>query len=180
MYGKFRSRKQKYPDGLRAQAIVEFAIALPVLMMLLVGIMEVGRMVFMYASVVNSSRDAVRYASAYGRSDNELGNGNQLKYSYCYGIRDIAKKSGSFLKLQNTDIAITYDSGPGTASLGTCNLFASPWEDPDIVNTVDTGDRVTVTVSATYNPMVSLLPLGTRTFTATSSRTILGVLDLDN
>src|SRR4030095_5438784 len=99
MYGKFKSRNQKKIGGLRAlraeraQAIVEFAIALPVLMMLLVGIMEVSRMLFMYASVVNSSRDAVRYASAYGRSD-DIGDGNLLKYKYCDGIEAVAKQSG--------------------------------------------------------------------------------------
>jgi len=187
MYGKSNSLNQKKSGGahslrpprplrplrpLRGQAIVEFAIALPVLLMMLVGIMEVGRMLFMYASVVNSSRDAVRYASAYGKSDN-----GYSKYSYCSGIVDVAQKSGFFLK--NPVVSITYDSGPSTSSLGTCNLFANPWEDPDIVNTVDTEDRVTVTVSATYNPMLSLLPIPARTFTATSSRTILGIMKLD-
>jgi len=37
---------KKYMPGIRGQAIVEFAIALPVLMVLLVGLLEVGRMVF--------------------------------------------------------------------------------------------------------------------------------------
>ena len=186
MFRKFKSRNQKKFGGmraLRAQAMVEFAIALPVLLMLLIGIMEVSRMLFMYASVVNSSRDAVRYASAYGRSDD-----GYLKYSYCAGIRDVANKSGFLLKLSTNpttgNIKITYDGGPGTSPIVTevssgnaCN--ASSGEDTDVVGNVDTGDRVTVKVTATYNPMLSLLPFGTRTFTATSSRTILGILDLD-
>jgi hypothetical protein len=181
MFRKFKSRNQKNHGGgmraLRAQAIVEFAIALPVLLMLLVGIMEVGRMLFMYASVVNSSRDAVRYASAYGRSDTpEVG---FLKYKYCYGIKQTAKESGFILNLQDSDIAISYDTGPGGTSKGVCDDDDfGDGEDPQITN-VDTEDRVTVTVTATYNPMLSLLPLGTRTFTASSSRTILGILDLD-
>jgi Flp pilus assembly protein TadG len=180
MFGKSIHRNHKTLGGRRAQAIVEFAIALPVLLMLLIGIIEVSRMLFMYASVVNASRDAVRYASAYGLSD-DMGDGNLLKYSYCKGIRDQAKQSGFFLNLQNSDITIQYDSGPssGIGSKGVCDLFASPWEDPQIVGTVDTGDRVTVSVSTTYSPMVSLLPIPSRTFTATSSRTILGVIDLD-
>jgi Flp pilus assembly protein TadG len=175
MYGIFSSRNQKKSGGmrplrpLRGQAIVEFAIALPVLLMLLVGIMEVGRMLFMYASVVNSSRDAVRYASAYGRSDD-----GYLKYKYCYGIKDVAKKSGFLLK--NPVITIAYDTGPSGTSLGSCD--ANTGEDADI--NVDTEDRVTVTVSATYNPMLSLLPIPARTFTSTSSRTILGVMELEN
>ena len=180
MYGKFRSRNQKDGGGrraLRAQAMVEFAIALPVLLMLLIGIMEVGRMLFMYASVVNSSRDAVRYASAYCMSE-DLGDGNFLKYSYCDGIKQTAKESGFMLNLQDSDIQIDYDSGPGTSLLDPDGCDESNGEDPDI--DVDTGDRVTVTVSADYNPMVSLLPIPARTFTASSSRTILGIMELDN
>ena len=187
MSGKFRFRNQKNlgsMHALRGQAMVEFAIALPVLLMLLIGIMEVGRMLFMYASVVNSSRDAVRYASAYGMSDD-----GYTKYGYCAGIRDVASKSGFFLKLSTNpttgNIKITYDSGPGTSPIVTevstgnaCN--ASSGEDTDVVGKIDTGDRVTVQVSATYNPMLSLLPIPARTITATSSRTILGIIDLDN
>jgi hypothetical protein len=113
----------------------------------------------------------VRYASAYGKSDE-----GYLKYKYCAGIKQQARLSGFFLNLQNSDIAISYDTGPSGTSLGNCD--ASTGEDTDIG--VDTEDRVTVTVSATYNPILSLLPLGTRTFTASSSRTILGVHELDN
>ena len=187
MITRFFSRKHKTPAR-RAQAMVEFAIALPVLLALLVGIMEVGRMMFIYAMVVNSSRDAVRYASAYGRSD-DIGNGNLLKYSNCNGIRDVANKSGFFLKLSTNptagDIKITYDSGPGTSPIVTevstgnaCN--AATGEDADVVGKVDTGDRVTVTVTTLYKPMVKLLPIKNLTITATSSRTILGIYDLPN
>jgi Flp pilus assembly protein TadG len=180
MIGKLIARNRKNHGGAlraeRGQAMVEFAITLPVLLMLLIGLMEVGRMLFMYASVVNSSRDAVRYASAYGRSD-DLGDGNLLKYKYCDGIAATAKASGFFLRLQDTDITITYDTGPGGTSLGSCPPATTTGEAN--IN-VETGDRVTVSVRATYNPMLSLLPLGTRTFTATSSRTILGVHELDN
>ena len=184
MFGKFISQNRKKSGSMRAQAIVEFAIALPVLLMLLIGIIEVSRMLFMYASVVNSSRDAVRYASAYGKSDD-----GYTKYSYCAGIRDVANKSGFFLKLSTNpttgNIKITYDTGPGTSPKVTevfpgnaCN--ASSGEDSDVVGKVTTGDRVTVEVTATYNPILSLLPIPSRTFTASSSRTILGIMKLDN
>ena len=181
MFGKSISKNRKHLGAtrpLRGQAIVEFAIALPLLLLMLVGIMEVGRMVFMYAMVVNSSRDAVRYASAYGKSE-DIGDGNLLKYKYCDGIIDVAQKSGFFLNLQPADIVIEYDGGPGVALPGgpyECDDTGG--EDPDI--DVDTGDRVTVTVSADYEPVLSILPLGARTFTATSSRTILGIVELDN
>jgi len=167
MMGKLFVRKNR-KFGQRAQALVEFAIALPVLLALLVGIMEVGRMVFMYALVVNSSREAARYASAYGRSDN-----GYLRYKYCDGIKATANQTAYIVKL--TSITISYDH-PGTADPGkTCTY--SGGEDPAVTG-VDSGWRVTVTVTADYKPMVKLLPIKSQTFTAKNSRTILGIYDL--
>ena len=178
MTQKSSFRKQKSWRGRRGQAIVEFSIALPVLLMLLVVIMEVGRMIFMYAMVVNSSRDAVRYASAYGRGE-DLGAGNLYKYAYCDGIRETAKQSGFMLNLQDADIDIEYDGGPGVAFTSPYNVCdAATGEDSNILNYVDSGDRVSVTVRVDYEPVLSILPIGGRTFSATSSRTILGIYKL--
>ncbi len=154
--------------GRKAQAIVEFAIALPVLLLLLFGIMEVGRLMLMYTLVINASRDAVRYASAVGLDDT----GTQ-KYLNCAGIEKAAQKGAYFVTLETFDANnIVYDSGPGTASLGTCK--GNGWQN------VESGSRVTVTVKAVYKPLVNLIPISPRTITATSSRTILGVFELDN
>jgi Flp pilus assembly protein TadG len=162
------SRKHKIP-GMRAQALVEFAIALPVLMLMLVGIMEVGRMIITYAMVNNASRDAVRYASAVGRGDDTY-----LKYNNCVGIQNIARKSAFIVTLSS--ISISYKNASGN-SAGVCDRITAG-EDSDI--TVDSSYLVTVSVQASYKPVVKLIPISQRTFTATSSRTILGVLDLDN
>ena len=163
------SRKSKNP-GMRAQALVEFAIALPLLMLMLVGIMEVGRMIITYALVNNASRDAVRYASAVGKGDDGLN-----KYNNCLGIADIARKSAFIVTLSS--ISISYKKENGTTSAGVCDRTTAG-EDSDI--TVDSSYLVTVSVEASYEPVVKLIPISQRTFTATSSRTILGVLDLDN
>ena len=48
------------------QAMVEFAIALPFLLLILFGILEIGRLIFTYSGVVNASREGVRYGSATG------------------------------------------------------------------------------------------------------------------
>jgi Flp pilus assembly protein TadG len=155
-------------SGYRGQAMVEFAIALPVLMMLLVGIMEVGRMVLTYALLNNSSRDAVRYASAVGRGEDGL-----LKYNHCAGIKTSAQQSAYIVTL--TSISISYKDENGN-SAGVCD--ATSGEDSDIK--VDSGYLVTVTVTASYKPVVNLIPIGQKNFTATSSRTILGIFDLDD
>lgn len=162
-------RKKQF--GYRAQAMVEFAIVLPILLVLLFGIMEVSRILLMYALVINGSRDAVRYASSVGI---ESTSAKYARYKYCDGIEAIADKSSYFVVLN--PVIISYDTGPGTSSLGVCD--ASGGEDTGV--TAASGDRVTVTVSTNYNPLVKLLPFQTRTISATSSRTILGIFDLDN
>ena len=175
---KVTFRKQK-TFGFRAQAIVEFAIALPILLVLLVGLLEVGRMVFIYSAINNASREAVRYASAIGLDDDGLNH-----YNNCTGIRNMARRSAYFLNLPDGNIDIRYDGGPDDPIytdghgpddatewnlLPTCSSGAS----------VETGDRVLVTVTATYGPMVNLIPLGTRTVISSSSRTIVGIVLLE-
>jgi len=165
------SQKRKR-SGYRAQAMVEFAIALPVLLLLLFGIMEVGRLMLTYAMVVNASRDAVRYASAVGRGDDGL-----FKYNNCAGIKQAAKDSTyNFVVLSDSDILISYMDEDGNDTGEDCD--ASSGEDPQIE--VDSEYRVTVTVTTTYTRIVTLIPIPTRPITATSTRTILGIYDLPN
>ncbi|HXQ35370.1 MAG TPA: TadE family protein, partial [Anaerolineales bacterium] len=151
--------------GHHAQAMVEFAIALPILMALLVGILEVGRMVFIYAAVTNASREASRYASAVGKEDVH----GYEKYRYCEGIQNAANHSAFLIPLSR--IEIKYDLG---SSVIFCD--AATGEDTDV--SVDSGDRVIVTVEADFKPMLKLLPLPARKFSSTSARTILGIFEL--
>ncbi len=50
------------PQALRGQAIVEFALVLPLLVVLLMGTIDFGRAVFAYNSVSNAARSAARTA----------------------------------------------------------------------------------------------------------------------
>lgn len=168
MLAYFSSQKQKYLTE-RAQAIVEFAIVLPVLMLVMVGILEVGRMVFFYAAVNNASREAARYASAYGLNDDLPG---VEKYKDCDGIKEMATRSAFFTPLT---ITIDYDHGSTATTFDTCD---GATDSAVVVNSGTDIDRATVTVSANYSPMVNLIPISSRTFTSTSSRTILGILEL--
>jgi len=49
-------------DGHRGQALVEFAIAIPIVLLLMLGILDLGRAVFAYNSVSNAARTGVRVA----------------------------------------------------------------------------------------------------------------------
>src|SRR5215216_6553699 len=90
-----------------AQAIVEFAIVAPILFLLLFGVFEVGRMVFIYSAVTNSSREAVRYGSALGYDDDGI-----HKYRNCSGIKNMAWRSAFFIPKDSLVIEIRYDEGP--------------------------------------------------------------------
>src|SRR5829696_8997693 len=87
-----------------AQAMAEFAIALPLLLLLLYGLLEAGRLLFMYSTVVTASRQAVRYGAATGE-----GNNGVFRYQDCDGIRDAANAVG-YLGDFDT-ISLAYDQG---------------------------------------------------------------------
>lgn len=151
--------KRKKLSKSTGQAMVEFAVALPVLLMILFGIIEVSRLVLTYALVMNASRDAVRYASSIGLNDS-----GSTRYNDCNGIISVARKSAYFVSVSITATDITYDTQPGSTPFASCSSSAS----------VASGDRVNVTVRATYTPIIRMLPIPSRTFTVISSRTILG------
>ena len=167
-----RSFRKQNLFGTRAQAMVEFAIAAPILFALLIGIFEVGRLVFIYTAVTNASREAVRFGSAIGYDDD-----GYLKYRHCAGIRNMARRSAYFLNLQDSDIKVEYDHGPGTTSFEVCD--ASSGEDTDVdVNSGSNQDRVLVEVTAQYSPFTKLIPIGPKTLVSSSARTILGLVEL--
>lgn len=165
---KDNHRRQTEP-GFRAQAIVEFALVLPILMMLLVGIFEVGRMIYTYAAVNNASREAARFGSALGYDD-----AGYHKYKDCEGIRTMARRSAYFTTLT---IEIKYDQGPAyaLAPFAWCDLTTTG-EDNDF--TLTTNDRIGVQVTASYSPLIKLIPFPSRTFTSTSYRTFLGSVEV--
>jgi Flp pilus assembly protein TadG len=168
---KISFQTQKLP-GTRAQAMVEFALVLMVLMMVLVGILEVGRLLFIYAAVNNASREAARYASAIGLDTNPDTGVTSEKYKFCEMITNMAERSAFFTPLT---VTITYDHGPNTGAFDTCNGTV------DSAVSVNYGtDRVRVDVTADYNPMINLLPISQHTFTSSSARTIFGYLDLES
>ena len=57
--------KQNHPRGQRreGQTLIEFAITLPILLVLIFGIVEFGRIFQAWISIQNSAREAARYAS---------------------------------------------------------------------------------------------------------------------
>ncbi len=88
--------------GFSGQSIVEFALALPVILLILIGIMEFGRLLLFYSSVTSSSREGARYGSAAG----DVG-GFTPHYKDCAGIRAAAKKAAILVNPDFEQVELT-------------------------------------------------------------------------
>jgi len=145
----------------RGQGLVEFALVLPVLLLLVFGVIEMGRLLFIYVAVTASSREAARYGSAIGTVP-----GGGPRYQDCDGMRAAAMRIGSLAGLQPVDITITYDSGPSTSTSGTCPVGGQgPFD-------LDLGSRVVVNVQSDYQPIAPLVNLPVFPILSESIRTI--------
>ncbi len=150
----------------KSQGLVEFALILPVLVLIIFGLIETGRLLFVYSSAVTSSRQAVRYASATGLSDAGV-----PYYQDCDGIRNAARQTAFVNTISDNQITIAHDNGPGTQATGYCSLGTSV----DTSFVAQNGNRVVVTVRTDFTPLVpGLLPFPSFTITSPSARTILG------
>jgi len=67
-------RKGAKGRGERGQSLVELALTLPVLLLLLVGLVEVGNALNAYITVVDAGRDGARLGSKGAASDDEIKN----------------------------------------------------------------------------------------------------------
>jgi Flp pilus assembly protein TadG len=100
--------------------LLEFALAVPILLLVLYGLLEVGRLLFIYSSVVTAARQAVRYGAVTGIND-----GGIPRYQDCAGIRAAAQRVGFINEFQTIDIS--FDTGPDPDTLvvpspyNTCN-----------------------------------------------------------
>ena len=145
----------------RAQGIVEFALVLPLLLVLMLGIIEVGRLMFIYSSVNSASREAARYGSAAGEVTSFV-----KYYEDCVGIKAAATRIGVLAGIEDGNILISYDHGPNTTVFqNACPPAGDQW--------VNLGDRIIVQVTTTFEPMVPLVNLPSFPISSISRRTIL-------
>ncbi len=148
--------------------MVEFVMVLPIMLLLISGTIEFGRLMAIHSMVNSASREAARFAASAG--DSGLGTLNH--YQDCDGIRAAASRvSEPLIEVQPTNVEIEYDSGPGTAPL-------APPGCPPPESDVGLGTRVIVRVSAEYQPVVPFVPLGTLQITSETHRTLLTDVDI--
>jgi Flp pilus assembly protein TadG len=156
----------------RAQAMVEFALALPLLLLLVFGLMETGRLLFIYASTVSAAREAVRYGAAMGKNAS-----NVSYYQDCAGIKKAAQNVGFINRFNDADILITYDGGLNDTTGAMIDLIP-PGPSCGSYSSVKNGDRIKVSVSTQWVPIVSIVPFKGFTITSSSERTIIASISI--
>lgn len=122
----------------KGQAMIEFALILPLLLLVIIGTFEFGRVIFVYANLFNAAREGVRYGLI-----------NPQDYS---GILQHAQDNVVLVRLDpGNDLTVKMDTGPGSADICTMAVGNTC---PDYA---EIGNRVLVEIQYTLAPMTPLL-----------------------
>ena len=141
----------------RGQGMVEFAIVFPLLLLLIFGIFEFGRIMFVYSAAVTASRDAARYGAAIFDTG-----GGIPQYKDCAGIREAAKNIGHYAGISDTDISIQYSNESGIYSAS-----CPPSQE------VTSADIISVSITTSVVPVTPIGNFSAIPINSSSSRTIL-------
>ncbi len=114
----------------RGQGLVELALILPLLLLVIFGIFDFGRILFVYVNLFNAAREGSRYGLV-----------NPRDY---LGINGQVRNSIALIPPNDVAINIWYDHGPGT------DTFIDP-------TYVVVGDRVLVEVSYRLVPITPVI-----------------------
>lgn len=128
----------------RASTVVEFALIAPILLLLLFGILETGRLVFFSTTVWTAAREGARFATTVDDA------GGTPNYLDCAEIR-AAAKAKIVTRIEDADITIAYRDPTG-ATVADCGLGPAP-----TAALVPSGSTVEVTVSGTYEAVVPIV-----------------------
>jgi len=159
----------------RAQTMVEFALIMPMLLMLIYGLFEVGRVIFVYSIISTAAREAVRYGSATGLNVT----GGIPRYDDCPGILEAADNVDFLGIIEKGKIVITYkypyraepDDPLIWKTYGGCpppKLECLPNDDGTLAC-----PRISVQVLGDFVPIVPIIPWAPWTVVSNSSRTLL-------
>lgn len=153
--------------------LVEFAVIFPLLLMLLFGVIEFGRLVTTIISVSTASREGARFGTAIGEATP-----GTPQYIDCAGIVNAARARVLIGQPTAAEVTVIWDKGPGTPPIADCNLADATYPNPSTA-IVLSGHRVSVTVQKQFNTGIPLISnfIGTMNLESTDNRTIFkGVL----
>jgi len=149
----------------RGQGMVEFALILPLLLLIVFGVFEFSRLMIIYSSVATASREAARYGAAVGAKS---ATDPTPRFRDCEGIRAAAKRVGFLAGITDTNIEIFYDRY--NSSTGAYDpLYSSCSAAVDL----QSGDRINVVVTVQYQPVFPLVRMPSFPLRSRASRSVL-------
>ncbi len=126
----------------RGQSLVEFAACVFLLVMLLIGVVEIGRLVLVYTTIANAARAGERYAIVRGTDNSDtIANVKAVVTNYL---------SAAPMNSANATVHVCYAAVPGSSS---CTSDTGSGAAAAI------GSEVTVQVSYPYDPFTAYFPL---------------------
>jgi Flp pilus assembly protein TadG len=167
----------------RGQGLAEFALVLPIFMVMLIGMVDLGRAIWANNSVANAAREAARFASVHGGSCEDLTSTGCVAANYCpvgpAGPRTAIPSAGascpypspSKTAVRNTATGFLVGGGSTTTVTVCYGTSCSGDTDTSGANNLR-GSAVTVVVS-TQVPMVLGSFLGFSTMTVSGTSTML-------
>jgi hypothetical protein len=125
------------------QAMAEFALTLPIFLLLVFGVIELSRFFLIYSSVYTASREAARYGSSVG----EIGSQNYLN---CSEVINRAVTMGNFGGVQTDDVTVYYEKSPTSpeADQVVCDGIYEP----------ELGDRLVVEIVTEFDSLLGIVP----------------------
>lgn len=149
------------------QGLVEFALVLPVLLLFMLGIMEFGRVLFIYTEVSNAAREALRAAAVTIHRGNDADRG-KVTVAECNEILNRAYGTLALTPQSQVTMTVEYRRPNGSGSflsLGRCSSDPAQTQLPT-TDVLALNDLVYVEVQSQVSaaiplirPFVSNLPL---------------------
>lgn len=126
--------------GQSAQSLTEFALILPLLMLILLGVVDFGRVFYYWTSIANAAREGARYGVTHPTNitgSTVCGSGKADPSNVLYRVK---QEAGTTIQLVDANIAVYYvDSTKAppfnTTDATACNLpaDAATYQNPNSV-----------------------------------------------
>ncbi len=159
---KIKIFSPKNAKSAQGQSLVEFALVLPILLLLFMGIIDFGRVLFTYAQSSSQMRQALRMAAVIGL--------DQPVYLDCTGMRNVARRvyfiSGQSVTVEYLKADTWSDANQDFVTKLQCDATGDveAWQ-------LANGDILQLEVDNTIRMITPLFP-ETLTFTLSGRRTI--------
>jgi Flp pilus assembly protein TadG len=155
----------------RGQSLVEFALVLPIFLLMLFGVIDLGRVIWTIDNISNAAREGARYASVHGSSDvTTCPTGPSLGTTPTTGCPTWTPESKEPTRIQTRNFVV---GAGGTVTVSVCYYVttACSGNTDETAATNERGSFVSVTVSSRVNLITPAL-LGMTGFDVSGQSTV--------